>query len=546
MFNNKCELKKILIKNKNKLKNILYKKAITVKKIICIGLAIGIVTKSASAATRPYITLSDSEFTVKYEKFTRYKNAIQGYDMKFSYSLAQFNAYSSFQSYRNPFYLKKAGFVKSSNKYFGEILKKNNFESIQLANDYENSKIYINTFLKSYGGLWRYLKIASTGDVDIDSPKIKTLAKASTQAIVGYKWIYAKGIKRRVISITFRGTEGLDDMKKIHEDWLLNALSKKIDFYGNGKVHRGYLASAMAFKDMEESVMLGEEKLSDIIENARKNNDIFVLSGHSSGGAIAAIYGAMLIDEDIRGVSRDNVSVYTFGSPPFSDDLFNKIYFSNANTSRLLNLSTILERYDIVPYSNRGTKFMYYIRDIITGLVMENDTLKNSKILRAILKTDSPEYIHMGYTQKYDMGEYVKDTKSGKDDISFSEQVYFFFQEIFQKKLKHHTMSWYISILNKEAMRHNRGDIYPPTVLITQTGNRIKLFTINNSNVFYSWGNEVPTIKNNINSASPIFIDIEGSKLNFFAMDKNDNMSKIKSVTIKEGLIKNSYKTGEY
>lgn len=516
------------------------------RQISCIIAALMITSHSASAATRPYITLSDSEFTVKYERFTRYNNTIQGYDMKFSYPLAQFNAYNSFQSYRNPESLKNAGYVKSSNKYFGDVLQKNNFESIQLVNDYENSKIYIDTFLKSYGGLWRYLRIAGTGEADIDSPKIKTLAKASTQAVVGYKWIYTNGMKRRVISITFRGTEGLDDMTKIHEDWLLNALSKKIDFYGNGKVHRGYLASAKAFMEMEESVMLGDQKLSDIIDNARENHDIFVLSGHSSGGSIAAIYAAMLMDENMRGVPRDNVSIYTFGSPPFSDNTFNKIYFSNANTPRLLNLATIQERYDIVPYSNRGTKLFHYIRDIITGLVMENDTLKNSRILKWILKTESPEYIPMGYTQQYDRGEYVKDSNKEEDTLSFSEQVYFFFQEIFQKKLKHHTMSWYISILNKEAMRHNRGDIYPPTVLISQSGDKIKLFTIENSNIFYSWGNEVPRARNNISSRTPLFIDMEGSKLNFFAMDNSNNMSRIKSITIKEGLIKNGYKTGEY
>ena len=508
--------------------------------------AIIIFTQSAYGATRPYITLSDSEFTVNYERFTRYNNAIQGYDMNFSYSLAQFNAYNSFQSYRNPEFLKSAGHVESSNMYFGDILQKNNFESIQLVNDYENSKIYMDTFLKSYGGLWRYLRIAGTGEIDVDSPKIKTLAKASTQAVRGYKWISAKGIRRRVISITFRGTEGLDDMKKIHEDWLLNALSKKTDFYGNGKVHSGYLASAKAFMEMEESVMLGDQKLSEIIDNASENDDIFVLSGHSSGGSIAAIYGAMLIDENIRGVPRDNVSIYTFGSPPFSDDIFNKIYFSNANTSKLLNLSTILERYDIVPYSNRGTRLIHYIRDILTGLVMENDSLKNSKILKRLLRTDSPEYTPVGYTQQYEMGEYVKDNMAEEDTLSFSEKLYFFFQEIFQKKLKHHTMSWYISILNKEAMRQTRGDIYPPTVLISKSDNKIKLFTIEESDIYYSWGNEIPKIRNNTNSRTPLFIDVEGSKLNFFSIDKSNNMSRIKSITIKEGLLKNGYKTGEY
>lgn len=484
--------------------------------------------------SRPYITLGDREYLVEYEAYTRINNKIEGYNPKLNYPLAQFTAYLASQSYRNPESLKKAGLVDSSNKYFGEILKKNNFEDIRLIHSYDTNRIYLDSFLKSYGGLWRFLKRASSGEIDITSPRIENLAKASTQAIVGYKWIYAKGKRRRVISITFRGTEGLNNIDKLHEDWLISALSKKIDFPGGGKVHRGYYACALAFEERESDIYLGNKTLKEIIADSKNTGDIIILSGHSSGGSIASIYASILMDREEKGIPRDQIQIYSFGSPPFSDKAFSKVYSSDRRADKLLNLHRIVERYDIIPYSSRGTKVKIYTKDVISNLISENKILKKSKLLKKMFKTSSPEFRQIGYIEEYEDGQKVEEEDNSSDKTTM-DKLYFFMEETTNKKLAHHTMSWYISVLNKEALKHPRGDLSKPEIFYKYEGNKIFIYTLEDADIFYSFDSSQPIIKrtNKINKRG--YLNIEGKNmLTFFAIDSSGNMSSIKSIAIRK------------
>ncbi len=494
--------------------------------------------------SRPYITLGDREYLVKYSNYTRINNQIEGYNPELNYPLAQFTAYLASQSYRNPESLKKAALVDSSNKYFGEILQKNNFADIQLVHSYDTDRIYMDTFLKSYGGLWRFIKRGSSGEIDIKSPSIQTLAKSSTQAIVGYKWIYAKGKKRRVVSITFRGTEGLNDIDKLHEDWLISALSKKISFVGGGKIHRGYYACALAFEEKESDIYLGNKTLKEVISESRDTGDIIVLSGHSSGGSIASIYAAMLINRKDQMVPRDQIQIYSFGSPPFADKDFSKIYSSSINADKLLNLHRIVERFDIIPYSSRGAKFKIYTKDAISNIISENKMLKKSKTLKKMFKTENPEFRQIGYTEEFEDGEKV-DSKENSKEESVSkaktiDKLYFFIEEATNKKMLHHTMSWYISVLNKEAIKHYRGELSKPEIFYRYQGNSIFIYTLENADIYYSFDSSQPTIKrsNKINKSG--YLNIEGEKiLTLFAIDSSGNMSSIKSIAIKKSYSSN-------
>lgn len=487
----------------------------------------------AIASDRPYITIGDREFIVNYEDYTRINNQFEGYNPKLSYPLAQFSAYLASQSYRNPVELREAGLVDSSNKYFGEILKKNNFQDIKLIHNYDNARIYMDTFLKSYGGLWRFIKRGSGGEIDITDPRIQTLAKASTQAIVGYKWIHAKGKKRRVISITFRGTEGLNNIKKLHEDWLISTLSKKIDFNGKGKVHRGYYACALEFEKMESKIYFDNKSLKEIIDNANQTGDLIILSGHSSGGAIASIYAAMLIDKEENSFPRDQIQIYSFGAPPFSDKAFSKIYSSSANADKLLNLHRIVERYDIVPYSSRGAKLKSYTKDIFAGAVSENETLRKSKLLKKLFKTESPEFKQIGYSEEYENGQKIPSDDTDDSSMTTRDKLYFFMEEVNSRKLSHHTMSWYISVLNKEALKYKRGDLGKPEVFYKYKNNKVFIYTLEKSEIYYSFDTSAPSMKrtNKINTSG--YVDIKGNILTFFAIDEYGNMSSIKSVGLR-------------
>ena len=152
---------------------------------------------------------------------------------------------------------------------------------------------------------------------------------------------------------------------------------------------------------MESKIYFDNKSLKEIIDNANQTGDLIILSGHSSGGAIASIYAAMLIDKEENSFPRDQIQIYSFGAPPFSDKAFSKIYSSSANADKLLNLHRIVERYDIVPYSSRGAKLKSYTKDILAGAVSENETLRKSKLLKKLFKTESPEFKQIVYSEEY-------------------------------------------------------------------------------------------------------------------------------------------------
>lgn len=488
------------------------------------------------AQERPYIILGDREYVPKYQDYARGIGEIYGYNPEFSYPLAQFSAYSSSQSYRNPVELREAGLVDSSNRYFGEILYKNNFDDIQLVHQYQTERFDIDEFLKSYGGLWRFIRKGSNGNIDIDSPKIKNLAKASTQAIVGYKWVNVNGDTVRVISITFRGTEGLNKPEEVHEDWLINAISAKDSMHKeleDVKVHRGYLACVQAFQDMEKSIYLGSKTLREIIDEAKYSKDIFILNGHSSGGAMAAIYGAMLVDEKINNVPRENIAVYSFGAPPFTDQTFERRYFSSDNITNMLTFHRIVERYDIVPYSNRGVRAFDYVRDVVAGFISENKYLNKSRLLAFIFRTNNPEFRQIGSERVYDQGVFIEEDSDMDSKRSAMDRIYFFIEEVTRRKLKHHTMSWYISVLNQEAINHPRGDLTPPRVYREIKNSEIILFSDEEVNIYYSLGDGYPSIRPYEYEGGYRRVNHQGSKVTYFAIDKSGNMSKVRSIDIR-------------
>ena len=47
------------------------------------------------------------------------------------------------------------------------------------------------------------------------------------------------------------------------------------------------------------------------------------LTGHSLGGAVAQILGALLVDQN---VPAERIGIYTFGAPPFTDETFSRKY----------------------------------------------------------------------------------------------------------------------------------------------------------------------------------------------------------------------------
>jgi len=123
---------------------------------------------------------------------------------------------------------------------------------------------------------------------------------ATTSGLVLSKNININGSQKKLTIIAFRGTDGIGD-------GIADAAAVPTPFSDNTniKVHSGFHNYFKAFRDADSTFV-------DIINN---RNTIFILTGHSLGGAISKLYAASLAE---RGIDNDHILTYTFGAPPVS------------------------------------------------------------------------------------------------------------------------------------------------------------------------------------------------------------------------------------
>jgi len=254
-----------------------------------------------------------------------------------------------------------------------------------------------------------------------DPSHAETLASASMQAMVGWKWIHVDGRKKRLVSITFRGTEGTEGNGLI--DWAVNATANPDPWNSSdpdNKVHRGFFACARLFDSNAPNVTFTqmtetgsqEVSLQDMLDEARADDAIIWISGHSLGGAVATLYGARLIDPAFGKVPRNNVVVYTFGSPSVGNANFRSIFWDAGTGSLLLHRTR--EQKDIVPYAAYLAMLTDkdISSDLATALIGGSSTipLLLAYDIAALLVMDSTDkwpYQHIGYLQAYDGGAVV-------------------------------------------------------------------------------------------------------------------------------------------
>ncbi len=134
------------------------------------------------------------------------------------------------------------------------------------------------------------------------------------------------------------------------EDWSDNFDNGSANFIVNGnsvegiKVHKGFLHQAAAFEQMAKQIRLPSgQVLHSALLNSGK--DVY-LAGHSLGGAVATLYGAMLRE---YGVDKNRLSVHTFGSPSVGDKKFADRYDVFQSTG--INMFRVRNEGDAVPYA---------------------------------------------------------------------------------------------------------------------------------------------------------------------------------------------------
>lgn len=143
--------------------------------------------------------------------------------------------------------------------------------------------------------------------------------------VIGFKKLPGSG--KTVVAIVFRGSQNLT-ADWINTDLDFTPVTYKPRLYPatlGYRVHQGYYRAVQSFESaLEQKIILpGLNKQLSTLQKADtklssniNNNYIFWISGHSSGGAMAALYTMSLIE---RGVKPENIITYTFGSPPFAN-----------------------------------------------------------------------------------------------------------------------------------------------------------------------------------------------------------------------------------
>lgn len=250
----------------------------------------------------------------------------------------------------------------------------------------------------------------------ISDDVFKNFARSSVQAYSAWKTIQYNGKSRRVILIAFRGTEGFSDEGQI--DWVVNLNAKEVNFNPQSqaiKVHKGFFESVGAFEEITGQAKIGTETLAQVLQNGKNSDDIFLIAGHSLGGALATIFAAKLIDPYYYGIKKDNLLVYTYGAPAVGNADFKYIFFneeanpSNERLATKLNLHRIRDVLDIVPYAAYITEFAKASQETKVFKYLDMSYLQKVAMAATIIKDDYTNewpFQHIGYLRQYNNGAY--------------------------------------------------------------------------------------------------------------------------------------------
>jgi hypothetical protein len=163
-----------------------------------------------------------------------------------------------------------------------------------------------------------------------------------TQFFVANKSIEIDGAEKNLVLISFRGTT-FDQVGDI----LTNIDSTSVFYEQHGNVHKGFYESSKIVRNSELYIDIEDRvnhwsDLSSVIETAEYQNTVFLIVGHSLGGAIATLYSTSLLN---RGIPKSKILVYTYGAPSVGDMTYVNTYDGNLYLHRVRN------KYDPIPFA---------------------------------------------------------------------------------------------------------------------------------------------------------------------------------------------------
>lgn len=513
--------------------------------IVMVVSAVIMVPLTIFSAPYPDPLIKDSEFAVRYDSSG---NPV------INYRLAQFAAKLASQVYTDT---GNSDFAPEEVPAIGNSLYDSNLEkqttslqlngfkkeNIWLVNHYNDPAVTIKR--QQYVDTWE-AKAALLGaaitdrTVRMSDENMQLIANASLQAILAKKQIIFNGVKRNLWVIVFRGTEGLKPNGVI--DWECNLSASEEPFNpvsDNIKVHRGFFASVRAF----ETANAGRDTVSieDKIKTERRPEDIFLVVGHSLGGANATLFGAKLISPKYYGIPRDNVQVYTFGAPSVGNADFRNIFNGETSNALRLNLQRIRHKYDFVPYSS----YLSSIADD-SGSFAENMLMGGSPgaVFLATTATrllaNSMEkfpFVHIGMVHTFDTDPIIQELSGSNEERFAGYDPFDWFKITGELKngTPNHNMANYYNLTHWGAIEQQQSDITVPVITITPNDNTDYTTPIEITATM----NKAGTIHCTPDGTEPVFnsnnVDIfkkridKSTTIKCFAVDQAGNTSTIKT-----------------
>lgn len=226
--------------------------------------------------------------------------------------------------------------------------------------------------------------------------------RISGRVVEGVRLFVAREKHREIV--VFRGTDNL-------LNWLTNLKVEAVPFkkVPGAEVHGGFYEIARA---VMAQITLDREKL-------------ITVTGHSLGGAVALLYGALLHDEGY------DVRVITFGAPPVGNEAFAEanvalehIRFAHifdpvprADSKTVSTLQSLLEQIDVESLEyGRLKQLLAYLKSMPYGFVQNGDEREFTHILS--MDTFSPSELLMQPVRYHGMDSYLIPFEGGDEEPS--------------------------------------------------------------------------------------------------------------------------------